>query len=91
MKVMSNMCLFVVFYSKKFCIKNYCMLKSLAFKDFAFSYFIIFESRGLGVNLLINNHYTKILTKQNSLFCVFYYIISYSCICCRDMSDIEFR
>ena len=53
MKVMSNMCLFVVFYSKKFCIKNYCMLKSLAFKDFAFSYFIIFESRGLGVNLLL--------------------------------------
>ena len=28
-------------------------LKIIAFKDFAFSYFIIFESRGLGVNLLL--------------------------------------
>ena len=33
---------------------------------------------------------TRLIT-PHSFFCVFYYIISYSCICCRDMSDIEFR
>ena len=71
------------------------MFKSLAFKDFAFSNFIIFKSRGLGVNLLLlflMITTPKSLQNWTHLF-VFStkYIISYSCICCRDMSDIEFR
>ena len=80
--------------SQKKCCK-YCMFKSLAFKDFALSYFIIFESRGLRVNLFL---LFLIITTPKPLqnrthFFVFStkYIISYSCICCRDMSDIEFR